>query len=165
MRRVHVKNKMQEYTYTCTKPVGKKFDERFTPDLTPQEMLEIGVFDGKYWEETPKEFPASWFIQAKLAEGKPDSSLNFFGVHASQPLRVWQAKGWIHPDDPHGWFEWYCRYYQGRRHEDDKRQIKRWQAIQRHVGALRKNCLPRDLSCRPRQRQALLHWAIDSRKI
>jgi hypothetical protein len=91
--------------------------------------------------------------------------LNFFGVDASQPLKVWQERGWIHPDDPRGWFEWYCRYYMGRRHEDDARQIARWRAFRRHRKAVLNNCHRGDLSCRPRQRQALLHWAYDSRKI
>jgi len=94
-----------------------------------------------------------------------DPALNFFGVNASQPLSVWRAKGWIHPDDPRGWFQWYCRYYMGRRHPDDERQIGRWRAVRRHVAQLRQNCPPRALDCRPRQRQALLHWAYDSRRI
>ena len=71
----------------------------------------------------------------------------------------------MHCDDPRGWFQWYCRYYFGRRHVDDGRQIKRWKAFRRHLMAVKNNCWPRDLSCHSRQRQALLHWAYDSRKI
>jgi len=111
------------------------------------------------------EFPAAWFIEAKLSPERRDPRLNFFGINASKPLAYWRAKGWIHPDDPRGWFQWYCRYYLGRRHEDDARQIKRWRAMRRHVAQIRKNCLSGDLSCRPRQRQALLHWAYDSRRL
>ena len=93
-------------------------------------------------------------------------SLNYFGVDASQPLLEWRRKGWIHPDDPRGWFQWYCRYHMGRRmREEDARQIGRWKAMQRHVSQIRKHCDPGDPFCRPRQRQALLHWAYDSRKI
>ena len=115
-----------------------------------------------------KEFPAAWFKRAKLhPPGKPghDPKLNFFGVDASQPLAVWRAKGWIHPDDPRGWFQWYCRYYLGRRPEDDARQIKRWKMMRRHIRQIQINCVKGDLDCRRKQRQALLHWAYDSRKI
>ena len=104
--------------------------------------------------------------RAKLAEGKADCSLNFFGVRAGKPLSVWRAKGWIHPDDPRGWFQWYCRYYRGRRLPDeDDRQIKRWKAFRRHAAQIRQNCEPGNILCRPRQRQALLQWAYDSRLI
>jgi hypothetical protein len=128
-------------------------------------MLKLGVFCGKYMTDTRKEFPKSWFVGAKLARGKRDCSLNYFGVAASQPLSVWRKKGWIHPDDPRGWFQWYCRYYLGRRMEDDRRQIKRWKMMRRHIRQIERNCEQGDFACRPRQRQALLHWAYDSRKL
>jgi hypothetical protein len=164
-KRITAQDKMQKrYSYTRSVPAGKNFDPDFTPELTPKEMLELGVFNGVYMRDCTDEFPKSWFTHAKLAEGKADSKLNYFGVRASQPLSVWRAKGWIHPDDPRGWFQWYCRYYMGRRHEDDARQIKRWKAIRRHIGQLVKHCERGDLQCRRRQRQALLHWAYDSRK-
>ena len=85
---------------------------------------------------------------------------------ASQPLSVWRAKGWLHPADPRGWFQWYCRYYMGRRMPDeDRRQIGRWKAIRRHVRQAQIHCEPGDVFCRKRQRQALLQWAYDSRTI
>jgi len=166
-RVVTVNDRMQQgYRYECTAPVGHAFDPGFTPDLTPKQMLELGVFGGKYMTDTRDEFPASWFARARLSPTGRDPSLNCFGVDASQPLSVWRAKGWIHPDDPRGWFQWYCRYYMGRRMPDeDKRQIARWKAIRRHIAQIRRNCEPGDLDCRKRQRQALLHWAYDSRKI
>jgi len=166
-RTVVVSDKMQKgYRYRCTAPTGRNFDPEFTPDLTPAEVLRLGVFCGKYMTDTKKEFPASWFKHAKLSPQGRDCSCNFFGVDASQPLSVWRRKGWIHPDDPRGWFQWYCRYYLGRRMPDeDRRQIKRWKAMRRHIAQIRRNCEPGDMACRRRQRQALLHWAYDSRKI
>jgi hypothetical protein len=137
----------------------------FHPDLTPKQMLELGVFDGAYFTHgSTKEFPKDWFVHAKLSD-KPDASLNYFGIHASQPLSVWQKKGWINDADPLGWFQWYCRYYMGRCiPEEDARQIKRWKAIGRHIAQIKKNCRQGDELCRPRQRQAVLHWAYDSRR-
>lgn len=165
-KKIIVNDKMQKAVYYLTEPVGKNFHPDFTPDLTPKEMLELGIFGGKYMTDCKKEFPASWFKNAKLSPKRRDPSLNFFGIDASLPLKVWQQKGWIHPADPRGWFQWYCRYYMGRRiPEEDERQIKRWKAITRHIGAIKKNCVPGDLSCRRKQRQAVLHWTYDSRKI
>jgi hypothetical protein len=166
-RTIVVNDRMQKgYRYTLTAPAGRNFDAEFTPDLTPAEMLKLGVFCGKYMSDGMKEFPRNWFKKAKLAGKKRDCRLNYFGVDASQPLSEWRRKGWIHPDDPRGWFQWYCRYYLGRRMpEEDARQIKRWKAMRRHVRQIQRNCEPGDLACRRRQRQALLHWAYDSRKI
>jgi len=166
-RIVVVTDKMQRrYRYERTAPVGRRFDPEFRPELTPREMLELGVFGGKYMTDCRGEFPAAWFKRAKLSLGRSDPALNYFGVDASQPLSVWRAKGWLHADDPRGWFQWYCRYYMGRRlPREDARQIKRWKAIRRHVAQVRRHCDPGDWTCRRRQRQALLHWAYDSRKI
>ena len=111
------------------------------------------------------EFPTSWFTHAKLSPQQVDPRLNYFKVNASKPLSYWIEKGWIHPQDPRGWFQWYCRYYMGRRSEDDERQIKRWKGMQRHIAQLKKNCRQGDAACRPVQRQALLHWAYDSRSL
>ncbi len=165
-QKVVVQDLMQKgYIYFRTEPQGKNFDVRFTPDLTPMQMLAIGVFGGKYMTDCRKEFPKEWFTNAKLSPKKSDPTINYFGVSASQPLGEWRRKGWIHPDDPRGWFQWYCRYYMGRRHPDDERQIRRWVAIRRHISQIKQNCMPYDETCRRRQRQALLHWAYDSRKI
>jgi hypothetical protein len=129
-------------------------------------MLELGVFGGSYLNDCQNEFPKSWFTHARLSDAGPDSHCNFFEVAASQPLQVWQQKGWIYPEDPRGWFQWYCRYYMGRRLPDeDRRQIDRWKAITRHIAQLQKACAVGDLTCRRRQRQALLHWAYDSRQL
>ena len=165
-RSVEVNDLMQTgYVYYLTEPTGQNFHSDFHPELTPKEMLELGVFGGKYLTDCTTEFPRDWFKNAKLCEARHDPKLNFFRVHASQPLSVWQSNGWIYHEDPRGWFQWYCRYYMGRRCVDDERQIKRWRAMRRHIAQLKKNCPKRALDCRPRQRQALLHWAYDSRKI
>ncbi|MDW6023363.1 hypothetical protein SAZ10_16545 [Mesorhizobium sp. BAC0120] len=166
-RWIEVNDRMQQgYSYALVVPAGSNFHADFRPDLTPAEMLALGVFGGKYMTDCRDEFPKSWFANARLSPRRKDPSLNYFGVDASQSLSVWRAKGWLHPDDPRGWFQWYCRYYQGRRiPEEDDRQIGRWKAVRRHVAQLHRACAAGNLSCRPRQRQALLHWAYDSRLI
>lgn len=166
MQRIIVDDLMQKYEYYLSEPTGKNFHPEFKPELTPKQMLTLGVFGGKYMTDCRKEFPDDWFIEAKLSPDKKDISLNYFKIDASLSLSEWQAKGWIHPSDPRGWFQWYCRYYLGRRMaNEDLRQIKRWKAFRRHVGAIKNNCFEYDMSCRRKQRQALLHWAYDSRKI
>ena len=165
-RRVVVSDRMQrEYVYYRTEPIGRHFAPGFLPQLTPGEMLRLGIFGGRYMTDCRAEFPAGWFTGARLSSGRRDPRLNYFGVNASQSLAAWRRNGWIHPQDPRGWFQWYCRYYMGRRTADDARQIRRWRAIARHVAAIRKNCEPGDLECRRRQRQAVLHWAYDARAI
>ena len=165
-RLVVVDDLMQQgYIYELTEPEGEHFDPRFSPDLTPRQMLALGVFGGKYLTDCRAEFPEEWFANAKLSHERHDPALNCFGVDASQPLAVWLAKGWIYEDDPRGWFQWYCRYHLGRRCPDDDRQIGRWRAMRRHIAQLTKHCRPGDVRCRPRQRQALLNWAYDSRRL
>jgi hypothetical protein len=164
--RVVVNDRMQRgYAYYRTEPVGRHFDPEFRPELTPRQMLRLGIFGGKYMTDCRAEFPASWFARAKLCRSRHDPELNYFRVNGSQSLATWRRNGWIRPQDPRGWFQWYCRYYLGRRSVDDSRQIRRWRAIARHVAAIRKHCDQGDLACRRRQRQAVLHWAYDSRKI
>jgi hypothetical protein len=167
MKKIVVNDYFQKnYTYILTEPIGQNFHNDFNPQLTPMQMLNLGVFGGKYMTDCTSEFPHSWFYNAKLSPNFKDINLNYFKVDASLPLKNWIEKGWIYKDDPRGWFQWYCRYFFGRRIEnEDIRQIKRWKAIKRHFGAVKKNCTPLDLGCRKKQRQALLHWAYDSRNI
>ena len=153
------------YVYFLTEQVAKNFHSEFRPQLSPKEMLKLGVFGGKYMSDCTEEFPVDWFEKARLCSEIHDPDLNLFGVNASQTLAEWRRKGWIYKEDPRGWFQWYCRYYMGRRCPDDERQIKRWKSMRRHIGQITKNCRPLDLDCRPRQRQALLHWAYDTRNI
>ena len=166
MTRRHVRchDSLQDYTYEITEPEGRNFVEGFAPDLTPQQMLELGVFGAHYFQGEHDEFPEEWFRNAVMAETH-SPKLNYFGVDASQSREEWERKGWIHEQDPRGWFQWYCRYYLGRRTADDARQMKRWKQIRRHVSQIQKYCVAGDELCRPRQRQAVLHWAYDSRKL
>ena len=163
-RWIVVNDRMQRgYRYELTAPIGADFAPGFAPQLTPAEMLELGVFGGKYMTDCRDEFPPAWFARARLSPQSADRSCNHFGVLAGQSLAEWRRKGWMHSDDPRGWFQWYCRYFLGRRHEDDARQIGRWRNFTRHAAQIRKYCEPGDPFCRPRQRQALLQWAYDSR--
>lgn len=161
---ITVTDPMQKgYRYALSESEGKNFHPEFKPDLTPKQMLALGVFDGNYFEGETHEYPMHWFPK-KTTSLTSNPKLNQFRVHASQTREVWIQKGWMHPDDPRGWFQWYCRYYLGRRHPDDSRQIKRWKAFRRHAGQVIRYCMRGDLTCRTVQRQALLHWAYDSRK-
>lgn len=165
MKIVHVRDSLQVYSYTLSEPAGKNFAEDFKPELTPGQMLALGVFGGHYFQGEQSELPAAWFKGARMSEVH-DLSCNYFEVDASQSRGEWLRKGWIDEEDPRGWFQWYCRYYLGRRlHVVDARQIRRWQNMTRHIGQIKKACQTGDELCRPRQRQALLHWAYDGRKI
>jgi hypothetical protein len=164
--KVVVNDLMQrDYVYFRSEPPGENFHPDFAPDLTPKELLKLGIFGGKYMTDCTDEFPADWFAEAKLCHERHVPELNYFGINASKPLSYWRSKGWIYHEDPRGWFQWYCRYYMGRRCADDERQIRRWKGMKRHVSQLQKHCQRGDLGCRSRQRQALLHWGYDSRKM
>ena len=158
-----VHDKMQQgYTYTLSCKEGTCFAADFRPELSPKEMLERGVFEGHYLTDCQEEFPADWFTQAKLSPSGPDIRCNQFKVKSRQGLSVWRKKGWIIGPDVRGWFQWYCRYYLGRRiPEVDRVQIIRWRQFYRHKAQILKNCPPSHKECRPRQRQALLQWAYN----
>ena len=143
-------------------PKEKDIYRLFKPQLTPKEMLELGVFGGSYFKDKEmKEFPKSWFKKAKLSKNF-DVELNRVKIKSGLPREEWVKKGWIFDKDPLGWFQWYCRYSNGRRIKGmDEVQIQRWLNFTRHVKAIAKNCEKNDLSCRRRQRQAILQWAYD----
>lgn len=164
-KKIIVNDLMQkDYVYFLTEPIGKHFHEDFKPELTPKQMLSLGIFGGKYMTDCKNEFPKDWFNNVKLSPNFHNPKLNYFKINASKSLKYWVKKGWIYHEDPRGWFQWYCRYYMGRRCLDDVRQIKRWKAMKRHITQVTKNCPKGLIDCRRKQRQALLHWAYDSRK-
>ena len=136
---------------------------KFEPQLTPKEMLKLGVFGGYYFEGEHSEFPKDWFKDAKLSNSGYDVNLNCFKINSGLSRSEWQKSGWITKEDPLGWFQWYCRFTKGRRIPYiDEIQIKRWKAFGgRHIAAIKKNCEESDLSCRRKQRQAILQWAYD----
>jgi hypothetical protein len=164
-------NKMDkgEYTYTLMEEPGNISSEEFDPYFTPGEMLKYGVFEGKYLNDCVLEFPKEWFLDAikenTLSPEGADIQCNYFEIKSRMSLGDWRKKGWIpqidgDPDN-RGWFQWYCRYYMGRRiPELDSIQIKRWRAFKRHYGQVKKNCT--ELDCRPKQRQALLQWSYNA---
>ena len=160
---VIVNDKMQQgYEYELSEKIGENFAHDFKPELTPKQMLELGVFEGHYLNDCKLEFPSDWFKNAKLSPQFADVTQNYFGVKSRLSLCQWQQKGWIIEPDVRGWFQWYCRYYMGRRiSEIDDIQIKRWKSFKRHYVQVTKNCFMFDLNCRKKQRQALLQWAYN----
>ena len=178
--KIKVWNRMEEDSYILTESPGQGFAEGFKPYLTPGEILSLGAFGGRYLNDCLLEFPAEWFWNAgllgKLCPGGQDISVNYFKIDSRLPLPEWKKSGWVpggkkltgkrailsskENKDIRGWFQWYCRYWMGRRiPELDEVQIQRWKNFVRHYGAVQKACVKGDLECRPRQRQALLHWA------
>ena len=137
------------------------FYKIFKPQLTPKEMLELGVFGGSYFGSKINEFPKSWFKKAKISKNF-DVNLNCFKVKSGLSRKHWIKKGWIFKEDPLGWFQWYCRFSMGRRLPNiDEIQIKRWNNFRRHIIAIQKNCEKNDLFCRKKQRQAILQWSYN----
>lgn len=183
--RIHVYNKMEQgRSYVLQEDPGKNFDPEFKPELTPAQMLSMGVFEGKYLNDCLLQFPAEWFLTAlrkkKLSPGAPNIECNYFKVKSRMSLHDWATKGWVpgvrgavskqhpilscHRTNPHlrGYFQWYCEYWCGARNPElDAVQIARWKAFNRHVAQVRKNCKKGDIECHTRQRMALLQWGFN----
>ena len=141
---------------TMKKMVTSKTGVEFTPLLNPYEAMELGIFDGSYYGEGTE------VTTRDFANPPVITKTNLFAPNASSPLEEWQERGWIKEHDPMGWFQWYVRYYHGRRIEDyDDWQMGRWKSfVARHSAQVRKNGNG-DLTKRLKQRQALLHWCAD----
>lgn len=170
-----------DFEWVVTARPGKDFDCGFEPELTPAQILRYGAFEGKYCSDiaSRREFPREWFAAADR-KGKllavADPGINLFGVKSRQPWSVWRSKGWLPVSaddvDVRGWFQWYMRYWLGRRvPEIDAVQIRRWKSFARHRGQIlasyrrlgRNKPTTRDQkrTHRAKQRQALLQWAYD----
>ena len=166
----------------------KKFPDfsDFTPNISPKQMFELGIMGGSYFREikspkTKKTYKNHHkkfkFLKSipdnKIIQQIYDKSVNRYNVIVGTSYEYWMSKKWIKEDiDPYGWIEWYCNFYNGRRTDDDRRQINRWKKsagpkgrfrnqLQRKVNELESN----SETIYPRLRQTLLHWAYDSRKM
>lgn len=167
-KKIVVNDKMQQdYVYELSQSYGKNLGDIMKKALKPSRMLELGVFSGKYLNDCKEEFPSEWFKRAKKKLSRQgDDNLNCFKVKSGQSLTIWREKGWVIGPDVRGWFQWWCRYYIGRRIKDvDEKQIKRWESFNRHAAQVKKSAKREgrvgDPSFRTKQRQALLQWAYD----
>ena len=154
----------------------------FKPNLTPVQIFALGSFGGSYWRsiysnvtkkkysEAHLDLPSKWWKEIPsnyLINHKENVSINQYKVHSGMGLEYWESKGWINPIDPYGWVQWYCHFYNGRRTEDDKRQIKRWINFAGPKGRwkirligniIRNNSDFDDTNISPVIRQGLQHW-------
>jgi hypothetical protein len=151
----------------------------FTPNLTPRQIFELGSFGGTYWRPifsgvNSREYKNQhrvfdWSLDESLLsspECKPE--INKYGVTSGTSLVYWESKGWIHSQDPYGWVQWYCRFYAGRRTDDDARQIARWRDFAGPKGRFRLRLINMckkarkqydDATVSPVIRQGLQQWA------
>mmetsp|Transcript_76694 Transcript_76694/g.112333 ORF Transcript_76694/g.112333 Transcript_76694/m.112333 type:complete len:291 (+) Transcript_76694:85-957(+) len=158
---------------------------QFRPNLTPAQVLEQGAFGGTYYrkiksvvtglsyEDVHKEFPDEWFkglSPKQYKNGTYRGDVNKWGVECGGALDMWESSGWISNLDPYGWFQWYCRFYQGRRTSDDIRQISRINGVAGPKGRFRNQLINKvlaagvrhnDAGISPVIRQTLHHWAYE----
>ena len=181
-KKINVNNRMQKnYTYELTFNAGTNLKnggldadgnkivyKDFNPKYSPGVMLNMGVFEGKYCNDQIFEFPKEWYLNInKFSPEKSNYKINYFKIKSRQSLQEWRRKKWIPcadgDMDKRGWFEWYCRYWIGRRQPNvDIIQIKRWRSFTRHSAQVKKHSAGK-LDQRTRQRQALLQWSYDAK--
>tara|TARA_B100000035_G_C20769868_1_gene452128 strand:- start:47 stop:601 length:555 start_codon:yes stop_codon:yes gene_type:complete len=163
----------------------------FKPNVAPKDVFKKGAFGGTYFrpiyssitkkkykaEDVISEYPKSWFkgmnIKKKVISSKYDKKINKYGVKCGSSLEDWEKSNWIVKQDPYGWFQWYCRFYRGRRTDDDERQIGRWLKLAGPNGRFRRRLMNEiikkgknynDPSVSPVIRQVLLHWGYELTK-
>jgi len=163
------------------------FDDypEFKPNLTPRQIFKMGSFGGTYYRDihssvTGKDYkgksvirglPKEWFkginIETHVVSSNYDKNINKYKVKCGSTLEAWENSNWIVEQDPYGWFQWYCRFYEGRRTKDDKRQIDRWLKLAGPNGRFRRTLMNKiirsgksynDISVSPVIRQTLQHW-------
>jgi len=141
------------------------WDPEFTPSYTPMEMLDLGVFEGIYTAAI-QDIPAKYKKHKNVLKrgSDPDITINHYGVKSRQSLKEWQKKGWTTELSPLGWWEWFVKYWEGRRDEkEDALQIGRWKSfVARHNAQVQAKCKAGNKDCHTKQRQGLLQWAWDS---
>eukprot|EP00090_Calanus_glacialis_P019018 TRINITY_DN29344_c0_g1_i1.p1 TRINITY_DN29344_c0_g1~~TRINITY_DN29344_c0_g1_i1.p1 ORF type:complete len:302 (+),score=90.68 TRINITY_DN29344_c0_g1_i1:38-943(+) len=162
----------------------------FKPNLTPKEVLQKGSFGGNYfrpiyssvtkqkygkevWQELPKDWLEGLDIKNQVSSSFYDNSRNKYKVKCGASLEEWENSGWMDKQDPYGWFQWFCRFYQGRRTEDDERQIGRWARCAGETGRWKNNLISKivkagcawdNYAVSPVVRQTLQHWAYQLNK-
>ena len=169
--------------------VFEKEFAQFRPNVTPKEMLREGAFGGTAFrdyhsrvlgrpidvEAELAELPEDWLerldVDGMLRRDQLDPSCNKFKVKAGQSLEDWEKAGWIRPLDPRGWFQWYYRFFLGRRSADDARQIGRWLKACGPGGRFRKSLAVNvaakgggrwdDPTVNPVVRQTLWQWGYE----
>jgi len=191
-KQVSEKPPLAEFEITATAPTRDKngvfvFEDfpEFSPNLSPKEVLSMGSFGGtyfrpiysgvtkqKYGSEVWKELPEDWLqglnIKSQVSCSVYDPKVNNYGVKCGASLEEWEGSGWIVKQDPYGWFQWYCRFFQGRRTEDDTRQVGRWARCAGATGRWKNNLISKivkagcawdNYGVSPVVRQTLQHWA------
>jgi len=181
-------------TGELTFPPGNNTDTNkllkdFHPNRTPQEVLEAGSFGGTYfrpigssvtnvyyksYEVIQDTLSPEWIqnldVNRMLTSTTYRNAVNKYGVKCGGSLGMWESSGWIADCDPYGWFQWYCRFYQGRRSSDDQRQISRWNKSAGVKGRFRSQLCNKILAAQttaedrkisPVIRQTLLHWGLE----